>query len=314
MNFYHDFYFMKSLPTVISIPSRLNPTDQNYRLSLELMQQKLLLKNYSEHTIKTYIHMFRQFLKYLYPIPLHQVNKTHITKYHLWLVRDRNVSASYQNQSINAIKFYIEKVLKHPVTVYELERPTKHKTLPKVLSLVEVHQIIEATRNLKHRTILSIIYGSGLRISECINLKIIDIDSSSMRIWVRNAKGKKDRVTLLSNGLLKLLRDYYKIYRPKKWLFEGQTKQQYSPSSIRQFFNRAKIKALGNSSATVHTLRHSFATHLLENGTNLRYIQKLLGHSSSKTTEIYTHVCTTNLTDITSPFDLLNKKVYLKGK
>jgi len=305
---------MKSLPIFISDPSSLKPTDHNYRMSYELMQQKLLLKNYSKHTIKTYLHMFSQFLKYLYPIPLHQVNKTQITKYHLWLVTDRNVSASYQNQSINAIKFYIEKVLKHPVTIYELERPKKQKTLPKVLSLEEVYLIIEATRNLKHRTMLSIIYGAGLRISECINLKIVDIDSSSMRIWVRNAKGKKDRVTLLSNELLKLLRDYYKIYRPKEWLFEGQTKQQYSPSSIRQFFNRAKIKALGRSSATVHTLRHSFATHLLENGTNLRYIQKLLGHSSSKTTEIYTHVCTTNLTDIISPYDLLNKKVYLKGK
>lgn len=173
---------MKSVPTVIFDSYSLNSTDQNYRSSLELMRQKLLLKNYSEHTIKTYLHMFRQFLKYLHPMPLHQVNKTHITRYHLWLVRDRNVSASYQNQSINAIKFYIEKVLKHPVTVYELERPTKQKTLPKVLSLEEVHQIIEATRNLKHRALLSIIYGSGLRISECINLKIIDIDSSSMRI------------------------------------------------------------------------------------------------------------------------------------
>lgn len=298
---------MKSLTTVLATPAGHNRTNESYKLSLASMRQKLLLKNYSEHTIKTYVHMFRQFLKYLYPMPLHQVNKTHITKYHLWLVTDRNVSASYQNQSINAIKFYIEKVLKHPVTVYDLERPKKQKTLPKVLSMIEVYQIIEATHNLKHRAMLSIIYGAGLRISECINLKIVDIDSSSMRIWVRNAKGKKDRVTLLSKDLLKLLRDYYKVYSPKKWLFEGQTKQQYSPSSIRQFFNRAKIKALGNSSATVHTLRHSFATHLLENGTNLRYIQKLLGHSSSKTTEIYTHVSITNLTDITSPFDLLNK-------
>ena len=307
MIFYSEFYHMKSLTTVFTTPAGHDTTNESYKLSLESLQQKLLLKNYSEHTIKTYVHMFGKFLKYLYPMPLHQVNKTHIIKYHLWLVTERNVSASYQNQSINAIKFYIEKVLKHPVTVYDLERPKKQRTLPKVLSMTEVYQIIEATNNLKHRAMLSIIYGAGLRISECINLKIVDIDSSSMRIWVRNAKGKKDRVTLLSKDLLKLLRDYYKVYSPKKWLFEGQTKKQYSPSSIRQFFNRAKIKALGNSSATVHTLRHSFATHLLENGTNLRYIQKLLGHSSSKTTEIYTHVSITNLTDITSPFDLLNK-------
>ena len=283
-------------------------TNQSYRLPLELMQQKLILRNYSKSTIKTYVYMFKRFLKYLYPLPLHQVDKAHITAYHLWLVRDCNVSVSYQNQSINAIKFYIEKVLKYPVTVYDLERPIKPKTLPKILSLEEVSKIIEATRNLKHRAILSVIYGAGLRISECINLKIVDIDSSGMRIWVRNAKGKKDRITLLSYSLLQLLRDYFRVYRPNKWLFEGQTGQEYSPSSIRQFFNRAKIKASVGSPATVHTLRHSFATHLLENGVNLRYIQKLLGHSYSKTTEIYTHVCTTNLTDIKSPFDLLNKK------
>jgi integrase/recombinase XerD len=161
---------------------------------------------------------------------------------------------------------------------------------------------------------LSLIYGAGLRISECVQMQLVDIDSAHMRIWVRNGKGKKDRITLLSNDLLVLLRAYYRIYRPKKWLFEGPTGNQYSVSSIRQVFNRSKRKALGNSTATVHTLRHSFATHLLENGVNLRYIQQLLGHSSSKTTEIYTHVSSTQLTNITSLFDLLTKKVYLKEK
>ncbi len=299
---------MNSLTKIISIQNKKNNLDHNYSLSLQLMHEKLILKNYSDNTIKTYTHMFKQFLKHIYPMPLHQVNKIHITAYHLWLVKKKNVSVSYQNQSINAIKFYIEKVLKHPVTVYDLERPAKQKTLPKVLSLEEVSRIIIATRNLKHKTILSVIYGAGLRISECISLKITDIDSSNMRIWVRNAKGKKDRITLLSNDLLQLMRDYFRVYKPKEWLFEGPKKNQYSASSIRQFFNRAKKEAQVNSPATVHTLRHSFATHLLENGTNLRYIQKLLGHNSSKTTEIYTHVCKTNLTNITSPFDLLNKK------
>ncbi len=128
-----------------------------------------------------------------------------------------------------------------------------------------------------------------------------------MRVWVRNAKGKKDRITLLSPTLLKQLRTYYTIYKPKQWLFEGVKGKQYSVSSIRQVFNRSKKKARVNIPATVHTLRHSFATHLLDNGTNLRYIQKLLGHSSSKTTEIYTHVSTTNLTNITSPFEMLSK-------
>ncbi len=297
-----------SLTTYNSILKDYTALGQNYQISLQLMQQKLILMNYSKHTIKTYLFMFKNFLGYLHPLPLHQVTKAQVINYHLWLVTERKVSISYQNQSINAIKFYLEKVLKHPVEVYDLQRPLKQKTLPKVLSLAEVSKIIEATNNLKHRTILSVIYGSGLRISECIHLKICDIDGEHKRIWVRNAKGKKDRITLLSHGLLQLLRDYYRAYRPKIWLFEGPKAHQYSASSIRHIFNRAKQKALVTAPATVHTLRHSFATHLLENGTNLRYIQKLLGHNSSKTTEIYTHVCNTNLTNIVSPFDLLDKK------
>ncbi|WP_340201646.1 tyrosine-type recombinase/integrase [Ascidiimonas sp. W6] len=286
----------------------------DYTRALALMREELLLKNYSSHTLKTYLHMFRRFLEYIKPLPLHKVTKTHIINYHVWLVTECKVSASYQNQSINAIKFYIEKVLKYPVSIYELPRPKKQKTLPKVLSVEEVSQLLEVTHNIKHKAILSLIYGAGLRISECIQMKLIDIDSAHMRIWVRNGKGKKDRISLLSLDLLQLLRDYYRVYRPKQWLFEGPNAQPYSVSSIRQVFNRSKRKALGNSSATVHTLRHSFATHLLENGVNLRYIQQLLGHSSSKTTEIYTHVSTTHLTNIRSPFDLVFKKVYLKEK
>jgi len=170
-----------------------------------------------------------------------------------------------------------------------------------------VGRIIDVTNNIKHKTILSVIYGCGLRISECINLKVEDIDSSNMRVWMRNAKGKKDRITLLSPSLLEQLRAYYKLYRPKEWLFEGVNGKPYSVSSIRQTFNRSRKKAGVNIPATVHTLRHSFATHLLDAGTNLRYIQKLLGHNSSKTTEIYTHVSTTNLINIESPFEKIGK-------
>ena len=278
-----------------------------YQLAIDLMLQKLILKKYSQNTIKTYVHMFKQFLIYMHPMPLHQVATAHIMHYHKELVTKRNVSSSYQNQSINAIKFYIEKVLNLPKVSYDFCRPRKSKTLPKVLSLEEIARILENTHNIKHKAILSVIYGCGLRISECINLKIEDIDSSNMRVWVRNAKGKKDRITLLSPTLLEQLRAYYTIYKPKQWLFEGVNSKQYSVSSIRQVFNRSKKKARVNIPATVHTLRHSFATHLLDNGTNLRYIQKLLGHSSSKTTEIYTHVSTTNLTNIISPFEMLSK-------
>ncbi len=298
---------IKKSPTNVVLAHLITKPD--YQLALDLMYQKLVLKNYSEHTIKTYRHMFKQFLRHIHPMSLHKVSTAHIMHYHHLLVTKRNVSASYQNQSINAIKFYIEKVLNLPKLQYDLCRPRKSKTLPKVISLEEVSRILDVTTNIKHKAILSVIYGCGLRISECINLKNEDIDSSNMRVWVRNAKGKKDRITLLSSSLLELLRDYYRIYKPKQWLFEGVNDKQYSTSSIRQVFNRSKKKALVNVPATVHTLRHSFATHLLDCGTNLRYIQKLLGHSSSKTTEIYTHVSTTNLTNITSPFEMLPKRV-----
>ncbi|MFH4968741.1 tyrosine-type recombinase/integrase [Gaetbulibacter sp. M240] len=297
---------MKPTYNKLSLPNNIVKRP-DYQLALDLMNQKLILKKYSANTTKTYLHMFKRFLEYINPLPLHQVSKAHIMHYHKELVTKQGVSASYQNQSINAIKFYIEKVLNLPKVTYDFCRPRKAKALPKVLSIEEVSKILDCTKNIKHKTILSVIYGCGLRISESVNLKIEDIDSSNMRIWVRNAKGNKDRITLLSPGLLEQLRAYYKLYKPKQWLFEGVNGKPYSVSSIRQVFNRSKKKAGINAPATVHTLRHSFATHLLDAGTNLRYIQKLLGHNSSKTTEIYTHVSTTNLTNITSPFEMVGK-------
>ena len=293
-----------------SLPTQLIntlATKPEYQLAMDLMLQRLILKKYSHNTVKTYMHMFKQFLIYIHPMPLHQVSTAHIMHYHKELVTLRNVSASYQNQSINAIKFYIEKVLNLPKITYDFCRPRRSKTLPKVLSLQEVSRLLEVTHNIKHKTIFSVIYGCGLRISECIHLKLEDIDSSNMRVWVRNAKGKKDRITLLSPSLLEQLRAYYVLYKPKHWLFEGVNANPYSVSSIRQVFNRSKKKARIHIPATVHSLRHSFATHLLDAGTNLRYIQKLLGHNSSKTTEIYTHVSTSNLVNIKSPFDMLPK-------
>jgi len=283
-------------------------------MALEDMSTKIRLKRYSSSTHSVCISMFRKFLQYTYPTPLHNVDNDMILEYQKHLVLDRKVSASYQNQSINAIKFYAEKVLGLKRTVYELERPLKPQRLPKVLAQIDIQNLLNAVKNIKHRSILSTIYGCGLRISECRSLKIIDIDSINKRVWIRNAKGRKDRITLLPESLLKLLRTYYKVYRPKQWLFEGPDGQPYSVTSIRNIFKRARKAANIQKPATVHTLRHSFATHLLENGTNLRYIQKLLGHNSSKTTEIYTHVCETDLTKIISPLDSLANKVNLNSK
>jgi len=249
--------------------------------------------------------MFSKFLDSYKGIDPKDLDKQAIIDYHKFLIKNKQASLSHHNQSINAIKFYYEKVLKQPRTVYELDRPRKEYRLPKVLSKPEVQKILNHTLNLKHRAILSTIYSAGLRISEAINLQIVDIDSPNQRIWVRGGKGKKDRSTLLSNYLLTLLRNYYKKHRPKKYLFEGPKAAQYSTSSIQKIFKRAKFKAGIIKPVTVHTLRHSFATHLLEDGISLRHIQLLLGHSSSKTTEIYTHVSQGALTNIISPLDSL---------
>jgi site-specific recombinase XerD len=227
------------------------------------------------------------------------------------LVINRKVSSSYQNQAINAIKFYFEKVKGGPRKFYPIDRPQREKILPEVCSEEEVVSILKNTSNLKHRAILTTIYSAGLRISELINLKISHIDSNRMQIRVEQSKGKKDRYTLLSPKTLKLLREYIKEYRPNFYLFEGQgsakeTPVPYAARSIQAILKESAKKAGITKSISVHTLRHSFATHLLEHGTDLRYIQSLLGHESSKTKEIYTHVTTKGFDQIKSPLDKLD--------
>jgi site-specific recombinase XerD len=220
-------------------------------------------------------------------------------------VEDRRVSHSYQNSAINAIKFYYEKVLGGSRRFYFVDRPLKQKTLPVVLSGEEVKRLIEATDNLKHKCMLMVCYSAGLRMSELLNLQIKDIDSKRMRIFVRAGKGKKDRMTLLSEKTLLILREYYIMYTPKTYLFEGSDGGRYGERSVQQVLKGAVESAGIRKKVSLHTLRHSFATHLLEKGTDLRYIQVLLGHDSSKTTEIYTHVSTKMIEAIKSPMDSL---------
>lgn len=279
--------------------------NKEYKSAVQAMISKLELCRYSPATQHTYVYMFRQFLSAHYPRSLHQITKADIEQYHLHLIREKKISRSYQNQSINAIKFYAEKVLGHGRQHFELERPPKVNRLPVVLSLAEIRRILSCCKNLKHRAMLTTMYAAGLRMGELLNLKPRDIDSETMSIWVRQGKGVKDRCTMLSPVLLKLLRQYFQEYRPNTYLFEGPKGRQYSASSVRKVLQRAVRLAGIQKVVKPHTLRHSFATHLLENGTNLRYIQTLLGHSSSKTTEIYTHVSTTSLKEIVSPLDLM---------
>jgi len=253
---------------------------------LELLE----VKRYSTSTIKTYTSYFRQFLIYFSGRDPRTITRAEINKYIYDLIKTQGISKSQQNQRINAIKFYYEKVLGRKKEYYQITRPLKEKKLPQVLTKKEVQQIFGECRNLKHKCILMTLYSGGLRRSELINLKIDDIDSRRMLIRINNSKGNKDRYTLLSETLLKLLRIYYQAYRPEHWLFEGPKNTQYSATSIAKIFHKALKNTDIGTHATPHTLRHSFATHLLEQGINLRYIQELLGHSSSKTTEIYTHV------------------------
>jgi site-specific recombinase XerD len=271
--------------------------------------EKMQLLNYSPNTMRSYHAQLLRFLNAYRAVGINAVDQftpDQVNRYHL-VLQQRGLSYTYINQSINAIKFYYSKVLNRlEMDLTEVDRPAKEQKLPKVLSKQEVAAILKGPTNLKHRCLLLLLYSGGLRISEVINLKLCDVQSQRNLLFIRGAKGHKDRTTLLSGKLLEELRHYYRKYKPKLWLFEGQDGGPYSVESIRNVFRAALKKAGINREATPHTLRHSFATHLLEQGTDLRYIQELLGHSSSKTTEIYTHVTQHGLEKIISPLDGLN--------
>lgn len=272
-----------------------------------LQYSELLVRlRYSDSTRKNYITQFELFINYFSQIEIDDVTDRHIKEYMHFLIENKQGSSSLQNIVINAIKFYYEKVLGRGTSRYALERPVKESKLPSILSEAEVKAILLACPNIKHKALLYITYAAGLRRSEVINLKIVDIDKDRNVINICGGKGKKDRRTLLSHRLLTLLEEYKERYRPINWLFEGRAGEQYSESSFQKVFERALNKSGVKKTATLHTLRHSFATHLLENGTDLRYIQELLGHSSSKTTEIYTHVTTKGFEKIRSPLDNLD--------
>ncbi|GAB2618432.1 site-specific tyrosine recombinase/integron integrase [Belliella aquatica] len=283
----------------------------NYRKCPEEYIHKLEERRYSEGTIKAYVPLFEEFLNYFVQIPLEELGEKEVMDFSRYLVNERKVSSSYQNQAINAIKFYFEKVKGGERKYYHVDRPVREKILPEVLSEEEVSAILKATINLKHRAILMTIYSAGLRISELINLKIKDIDSNRMQIRIEQGKGKKDRYTLLSSKALEILRIYIKQERPHYYLFEGQGSKiekplKYSARSIQSILKQSLQRTEIKKKITVHTLRHSFATHLLENGTDLRYIQSLLGHESPKTTQIYTHITTKGFDQIKSPLDGLD--------
>jgi len=273
-----------------------------YRICPEEYLLKLELKRYANNTAKTYINCFEKFLNAQTETDLMRINEQDIQQYLQKLIQEKK-SNSYVNQMINSIKFYYEIVKEMPNRFYSVDRPRKEHTLPKVLSKEEIKNIIEATSTIKHRCILSLMYSSGIRIGELLNLKIEDIDSKRMLVRVNQGKGKRDRLTLLSKKVLLDLRKYYLQTRPKIWLFESPDGRMYSASSVQKILKKAALTCGIRKQVNPHMLRHSFATHLLEAGTDLRYIQSLLGHKSSKTTEIYTHVATNTFILIKNPLD-----------
>jgi site-specific recombinase XerD len=223
----------------------------------------------------------------------------------LYLVNEKKVSPSTQNQAINAIKFYLEQVMEGERRVYYTERPRKEWKLPVVLSNDEVKTLFFHTDNVKHRAIMFLFYSSGLRMSELLHLKWTDLDPGRKSIYVRCGKGKKDRRTILSPLAYDYLMHYKGIYNTSEWVFEGVRGGRYTARSVNNMIKRNTRRAGIEKNISAHTLRHSFATHMLEGGADLRYIQALLGHESSKTTERYTHITQNGLDKLHSPLDML---------
>ncbi|HPP91143.1 site-specific tyrosine recombinase/integron integrase [Tenuifilum sp.] len=291
---------IKNLPHT----SNIDESQTDIQQEKERFEKWLKFRRYSPNTIKIYTDALVVFLSYFDYKPVSELSNDDVVLFVNQYILKRKYSFSYQNQIVNALKLYFREIRKSKIEVEELQRPRREHKLPNVLSKEEIKAILEAPTNIKHRTMLSLIYACGLRRSELLNLKIGDVDSKRHMLIIRNSKGYKDRQVPISDKTIEMLRTYYKAYKPQKWLFEGdQINEQYSATSLQKVFKTALHKAGIKKNATLHWIRHSYATHLLEAGTDLRYIQELLGHKSSKTTEIYTHVTEKSLQKIKSPFD-----------
>ena len=286
----------------LKLLSKIHITNQS---AFQDYYNQLKLKAYSTNTIRMYLSEFGHLLLLLKSYPVDNLTHQRLKDYFLYCVKVLNMSERKMNGKINAIKFYFEKVKLQPQMFFDIPRPKKPITLPKMLSKAEVKRLFKVVNNTKHLLILKLCYGMGLRVSEIVKLKINHIDSQRMQVLIKGAKGKKDRYVNLPKSVLESLRNYYKEYRPKEWLFEGQYGGAYSSRSVQAIFKRAMHKAKINKNIGIHGLRHSYATHLLEGGADLRFIQQLLGHYSIKTTQVYTHVSNSKLSNVKSPLDTL---------
>ena len=288
--------------TFVHVQNKIPTINQNaYRDYIN----QLILKSYSKNTIETYRKEFATFLYFINDQKVENFTADQLQAYFLHCAINDKLSESTINSRINAIKFYYEKVLHSKRMFFDIPRPKKPLQLPKTLNKQEVKAIFNHTKNIKHLMILKLCYGMGLRVSEITNLKLIDIDSENMVVRIERGKGKKDRFVSLPESILEDLRNYYKEYKPKTFLFEGLHNQNLSIRTIQLIFKNALLKANIHKKVGIHCLRHSYATHLLELGTDISHIQKLLGHNSISTTLAYTHVTNQTLRKVISPLDQL---------
>jgi integrase/recombinase XerD len=300
----------------LSTPLKINPFDALCAANMNAYHEFINLlkaKAYSQSTFKTYRNEFLIFLKKLKDIPAERLEVEHIKRYIIHCLENEKLSENTVHSRLNALKFYYEQVLGKEKMFFEMPRPKKPLQLPKVLGESEVGKLFNAIQNIKHKAILFTAYSAGLRVSEVVKLRVQDIDSSRMQIFVEKAKGKKDRYVMLSSLLLDILRGYIKSLNcaPTYYLFEGQNKHEhYSCRSAQDIFKVAKDKAGITKKMSFHSLRHSFATHLLDKGVDIKYIKDLLGHFNIKTTERYLHIRKDKLMSISSPLDDL----WVKGE
>ena len=303
---YHDSIYQKIKLKPVRKPR--NISEEN-KIVLRNFVKYLKGRQYSESTVKTYFTFTADFIDYIKDTPLHELNNRDVEKFTEDVFVPRKYSVSTYRQMVSAIKLFKEFYPSCSIDNLKLKRPKKSTILPTVLSQEEVIQLLRNTKNLKHRAILALIYSCGLRISELINLELKDIHIERRQLLIKNSKGRKDRYVILAESFLPLLSNYYFSYNPKIYFAEGQKGGKYSAESIRQFLKKVCKESGIKKRVTPHTLRHSYATHLLENGIGLRYIQELLGHSKPETTMIYTHVAKKDLLHIKSPLDIALKQI-----
>ncbi len=278
------------------------------KVQIQLFKKWMEQKRYAENTINTYIHQLEIFFGFYHDRDIQAITEADVIRFNSEFIIKHGLSASFQNQTISALKQYFDYMANKLIRVENLERPRKGSPLPKVIPLETVQQMLALIPNPKHKVALSTIYGLGLRRSELLNLKLSAIDFQRKTVSIYNSKGKKDRVLPLPQKLEKMMLDYIRLKKPQTWLIEGNVNgRQYSATSLQNIFDKYMSNVKKNHNFTIHCLRHSIATHLLDSGVDLRFIQELLGHKSSRTTEIYTHVSMKSLKNIKNPlndFDL----------